>query len=59
MGSSLAAILNQPVYKTNVKMRQLIYINIISTHMGTITYTSWATTFDCFNSSRNYIYYEV
>jgi hypothetical protein len=25
MGSSLATILNHPIYKTNVKMRHLIY----------------------------------
>jgi len=40
-------------------MRHLIYINSIMTYMGTIIYTGGATAFDFFNSSRNYIYYEV
>jgi len=42
MGSSLATILNQPVYKTNVKMRHLKYI------MTYMVGTSGATTFDLF-----------
>jgi hypothetical protein len=52
MGSSLPRILNQPVCKMCVKMRHFIYINTIITYMGTMTYTSGATTFDLLTSSR-------
>ena len=55
MDSFLARILNEPVYKMHVKMRHFIYIIIIiiiMTYMGTMTYTSGATTFDLLTSSR-------
>jgi hypothetical protein len=63
MGSSLATILNQPVYKTHVKLRHFIcyyyyYYYYYDIH-GKNDLHKWGNNVRPLNSSRHYIYYDV